>query len=401
MKRRIVTISLLVPLLAGCGVSVSSPTAPVPSEPNAGAPGTPNPVETATMREGVPGYPMGEIPPIPLFQMPDLSMLDSSMAGFSIKVRDKFPSVPGVTIRPARCDKGGSVETDTGSLLLYGDGSGNYTDANGEMNNYGDGSGDYTINGVEVRVWGDGSGRYTKGKVEVNSYGDGSGDYEDGTVKIRLYGDGSGDYEDGTVDINNYGDGSGHYAKGQVEINNYGDGSGKYEDGVIEINNYGDHTGTYTNSATGEELTITPEPIPPIAPLGTFPKMGTLKPIKSCGTRITIDDSVLFDFNKDSLRPAAKDTMAKLAVVFADLKIARATISGHTDAIGTDEYNQDLSERRANSVKQALLALKVTTALDAIGYGETKPVAPNRLNGKDNPAGRQANRRVEIFIPNS
>jgi OOP family OmpA-OmpF porin len=43
----------------------------------------------------------------------------------------------------------------------------------------------------------------------------------------------------------------------------------------------------------------------------------------------------------------------------------------------------------------------VPTTLDAVGYGETKPVAPNQLNGKDNPAGRQANRRVEIFIPNS
>jgi OOP family OmpA-OmpF porin len=128
--------------------------------------------------------------------------------------------------------------------------------------------------------------------------------------------------------------------------------------------------------------------------------MGTLKPIKSCGTRIIIEDSVMFDFNKDTLRPEAKDTMAKLAALFSDLKIKKATISGHTDSIGSDTYNQDLSERRANAVRQALLGLSVATTLDAKGYGETKPIAPNELKGKDNPAGRQTNRRVEIFIPN-
>ncbi len=353
------------------------------------------------MREGVPGYPMGEIPPIPLFVMPDLSMLDSSMAGFSIKVRDSFPEVPGVTIRPARCDKGGNVETDAGSLQFYGDGSGVYTDGNGQVVNYGNGSGNYTLNGKTVVVYGDGSGNYSKGNVTVVSYGDGAGNYTDGETTIVIYGGGSGNYTKGDTTIVNYGDGAGNYASGGVTIVNYGDGSGNYDDGTIEIINYGNRTGTYTNSATGETLQITPEPIAPIAKLGNFPKMGTLKPIKSCGTRITIDDSVLFDFNKDTLRPASKETMASLAKVFTDLKIKNATISGHTDAIGTDSYNQDLSERRANSVKQALLSLNVTTTLEAVGYGETKPVAPNQLNGKDNPAGRQANRRVEIFIPNS
>jgi OOP family OmpA-OmpF porin len=353
------------------------------------------------MREGVPGYPMGEIPPVPLFQMPDLSMLDSSMAGFSIKVRDKFPSVPGVTIRPARCDKGGEVETDNGSLLFYGDGSGTYTDGNGEVVNYGNGAGNYTINGTKVTVYGDGSGSYEKGEVKVISYGDGSGTYDDGATRVVLYATGAGNYTNGETEIINNGDGSGSYTNGPVDVTNYGDGSGYYKDDTIEVINYGNRTGRYTNADTGEDLALTPEPIAPIAPLGKFPTMGSLKPIKSCGTRITIDDSVLFDFNKDTLRPAAKETMTTLARLFTDLKIARATISGHTDAIGTDEYNQDLSERRANSVKAALLALNVPTTLDAVGYGETKPVAPNQLNGKDDPAGRQANRRVEIFIPNS
>lgn len=73
-------------------------------------------------------------------------------------------------------------------------------------------------------------------------------------------------------------------------------------------------------------------------------------------------------------------------------------ISGHTDSIGTDSYNQQLSERRASSVEQALSQRGVTAPMTAKGYGETKPVAPNSITGKDYPAGRQLNRRVEIFV---
>lgn len=400
MKRRLATLAVLIPLLVGC----SATTAPASSESTSVAPEAAPATETATTTaEGAPGLPLGEIPPVPLFEMPDMSMLDTSMAGFSIKVRDKFPKVPGVTIRPARCDKGGEVETDNGSLLFYGDGSGTYTNGNGngEVVNYGDGSGNYTINGTTVIVYGDGSGSYEKGSVEVVSYGDGSGTYDDGDTQVVVYTKGAGNYTSGEEEIINNGDGSGSYTNGPVDITNYGDGSGYYKDGTIEVINYGNHTGHYTNATTGEDLPLTPEPIAPIAPLGAFPAMGSLKPIKSCGTRITIDDSVLFDFNKDSLRPSAQETMAKLANLFTELKISRATISGHTDAIGTDEYNQDLSERRANRVRQALLDLKVKSTLEAIGYGETRPVAPNSIKGKDNPAGRQANRRVEIFIPDA
>lgn len=395
MKRRLITLAVLIPLLAGCSVT----TASAPSESASAAPAT----ETATTTaEGAPGLPLGEIPPVPLFEMPDLSMLDTSMAGFSIKVRDKFPSIPGVTIRPAHCGEDGQVQTDTGLLELYGDGSGTYTDGSGKtIDNYGNGAGEYTIGKVKVELNGDGGGSYTNGTITINSYGDGSGDYTDGTTTINLYGDGSGDYRNGKIKINNSGGGSGSYTDGTISIHNYGDGSGDYTDGTITIHNYGDGSGDYTNTATGESFSTTPALILPIAALGPFPPMSTLRPLKSCGTRITIDDSVLFDFNKDTLRPTANDTMAKLAKVFTELNLQKAIISGHTDAIGTDEYNQDLSERRANRVRQALLDLKVKSTLEAIGYGETRPVAPNSIKGKDNPAGRQANRRVEIFIPDA
>jgi len=73
-------------------------------------------------------------------------------------------------------------------------------------------------------------------------------------------------------------------------------------------------------------------------------------------------------------------------------------IRGHTDAKGSDDYNQNLSERRAQAVLAALRERGSATDASAHGYGETQPVAANEVNGKDNPGGRQLNRRVEIFV---
>ena len=105
-----------------------------------------------------------------------------------------------------------------------------------------------------------------------------------------------------------------------------------------------------------------------------------------------IQADALFDFDKSVLRPDGKknidDALAKLRGV--DLEMVIAT--GHTDAIGTDAYNQKLSERRAQSVKDYLVskgipASKITT----IGKGKTQPVATNKTA-----EGRQKNRRVDI-----
>jgi hypothetical protein len=76
-------------------------------------------------------------------------------------------------------------------------------------------------------------------------------------------------------------------------------------------------------------------------------------------------------------------------------------IEGHTDSVGTDEYNQELSERRAERVRNWLLEHRVVErrAVSTIGFGEKKPVAPNtKPDGKDNPPGRALNRRVEVVV---
>ncbi len=75
-------------------------------------------------------------------------------------------------------------------------------------------------------------------------------------------------------------------------------------------------------------------------------------------------------------------------------------VEGHTDAVGSDDSNQGLSERRATAVKQWLHFHQYKDeSAQTTGYGKKKPVAPNTLpNGKDNPAGRSKNRRVEIVV---
>jgi OOP family OmpA-OmpF porin len=69
--------------------------------------------------------------------------------------------------------------------------------------------------------------------------------------------------------------------------------------------------------------------------------------------------------------------------------------------MGSDQYNADLSERRAQAVVRGLTERGVTATMNAQGFGEKQPIAQNTLKGKDNPAGRQLNRRVELVVPSA
>jgi outer membrane protein OmpA-like peptidoglycan-associated protein len=116
---------------------------------------------------------------------------------------------------------------------------------------------------------------------------------------------------------------------------------------------------------------------------------------------IDLDSDVLFDFDKYTLRPAADDTLRKLGRVAASYPRSPLLIEGHTDGKGDHAYNLTLSENRAGAVKRWLIqnASVATDRITTRGWGETKPVAPNRNpDGSDNPQGRQKNRRVEIVL---
>jgi len=109
-----------------------------------------------------------------------------------------------------------------------------------------------------------------------------------------------------------------------------------------------------------------------------------------------LDATTLFDFDKSTLRPMGKEKLDELvAQVKSHQAVDSITITGHTDSVGTDAYNQKLSERRANSVRDYMVNAGIDTSLitSTSGMGESKPVASN-----DTADGRQENRRVEIVV---
>lgn len=121
------------------------------------------------------------------------------------------------------------------------------------------------------------------------------------------------------------------------------------------------------------------------------------------GVVVNLPD-VLFEFNKYNLTADARDKARDIAEILDRPKVQRRQISveGHTDSIGGDEYNQRLSQQRADAVTRALSTDGVDSSrLHARGFGKKYPIAPNKNpDGSDNPAGRAKNRRVEVIIEN-
>ncbi len=111
------------------------------------------------------------------------------------------------------------------------------------------------------------------------------------------------------------------------------------------------------------------------------------------GLLVTMAD-VLFDFGKYNLRPEAREALAKLTGIVLAHPGLELDVEGHTDSVGTEEFNQRLSERRAGAVRDYLVQQGLNAdLLRARGFGETMPVVSN-----DTAAGRQQNRRVEIIV---
>jgi outer membrane protein OmpA-like peptidoglycan-associated protein len=116
---------------------------------------------------------------------------------------------------------------------------------------------------------------------------------------------------------------------------------------------------------------------------------------------VNLQSDILFDFDKAKIKPAAQQALTKVALIIKKKGTGRVLIAGHTDAKGSEAYNQKLSERRAMAVKNWLVqhGAIAPDRLVTKGYGEARPVAPNtHPDGTDNPEGRARNRRVEITI---
>jgi len=112
------------------------------------------------------------------------------------------------------------------------------------------------------------------------------------------------------------------------------------------------------------------------------------------GIKITFDSGILFDVDKASLRWEARENLGELARILNKYENTNILIEGHTDATGSEEYNLELSRKRAQSVANEIASRKVDpTRFTIMGYGESQPVAPN-----ETAEGRQQNRRVELAI---
>jgi outer membrane protein OmpA-like peptidoglycan-associated protein len=103
---------------------------------------------------------------------------------------------------------------------------------------------------------------------------------------------------------------------------------------------------------------------------------------------------VLFETNSFILKPAARESLAKVAGIFLAYPDLRLEVDGHTDSVGSDSYNQQLSEKRAASVRDYLTQQGIPVSSVTIqGFGKTQPVASNATA-----AGRRQNRRVELVV---
>jgi len=125
--------------------------------------------------------------------------------------------------------------------------------------------------------------------------------------------------------------------------------------------------------------------------------------VKETATEVRVEMAadILFDFDKAILKPQAEATLRQMASLILSRGSGKVLIEGHTDAKGSNAYNQTLSLQRANAVRTWLIDKGAVdrARLTAAGLGATRPVAPNtHPNGSDNPDGRQRNRRVELVI---
>lgn len=112
------------------------------------------------------------------------------------------------------------------------------------------------------------------------------------------------------------------------------------------------------------------------------------------GIKITFDSGILFAVNSSELTEQAKGNIQKLSTILNKYPDTNILIEGHTDSVGTAEYNQKLSEHRATSVSYFAMSRGVLgTRFSTVGYGEAQPVASNATAD-----GRRQNRRVEIAI---
>jgi OOP family OmpA-OmpF porin len=144
---------------------------------------------------------------------------------------------------------------------------------------------------------------------------------------------------------------------------------------------------------------LVPKPVVAPPPPPVAPPPPPKAPPTVMNEKITFAADAFFDFDKSTLKPEGKAKLDDLVGKLGGINLEVIIAVGHTDSIGTVAYNQKLSVRRAESVKAYLVSKGVeANRIYTEGKGKSQPIAPNTINGKDNPAGRAKNRRVEIEV---
>ena len=329
----------------------------------------------------VPGYALGEIPPITAPEMPDLSVKENPNAKITLDMTEKISAIPGINVTPVRIENGNILGGDY-SLQNGENSEGEYTDENLTIKRNKDGSGEYTNKetGVTLQVDAQGSGQYLddKNKVSFQIAADGTGVYKD-------------ENDDVTITI---AENSSTYTKGNITVKNNDDGSGTYNDKDKDLLIENDGKGKAIITLKGKSTEVEAKPLEKPE---KFPKLKMVPPVPSIEANsllITLDSGILFDVDKYDLRPEAEEVLKNLAIVLKEADIKAFEVDGHTDSDASDEYNKTLSDNRAKSVKEFLSSQGVKANIITNGYGESKPIASN-----DTPEGKQKNRRVEIIIP--
>jgi OmpA-OmpF porin, OOP family len=157
-----------------------------------------------------------------------------------------------------------------------------------------------------------------------------------------------------------------------------------YRGNAISVNTPATDADQYTNPQLC--LTLVEKPTNPSNPVGE---------------ETLVFDNALFGFDKANLTEPSKTLLDRVVDRLKQNPKMTIQIESHTDNFGSDEYNQTLSEKRAQACADYLVEKGIDSGrLTTKGYGESQPVAPNMVNGKDNPEGRAKNRRTEFKIMN-
>ncbi len=346
----------------------------------------------------VPGYALGEIPPITAPEMPDLSVKENPNAKITLDMTKKISAVPGISVTPVKVENSNIVGGDY-SMQIGQNGDGQFTDKNRSVQTDGKGAGQYTDENVTIQRNEDGSGQYTNKvtgvTLQVDAQGEGQYLDEKNKISFQIGADGTGVYKDENNDTTiTIGKNNSTYTQGNITIENNGDGSGTYNDKDKDLLIKNDGKGKAIITLKGKSTEVEAKPLEKPE---KFPKLKMVPPVPSIEANsllITLDSGILFDVDKYDLRPEAEEVLKNLAIVLKEADIKVFEVDGHTDSDAGDKHNQVLSENRANAVKNFLTSQGITAEITIKGYGKTRPIASN-----DTPEGKQKNRRVEIVIP--